>query len=81
MSSLLCGLGGWAVVGTQTSNAYSLSNYWDVMFSSQVCSGACTEGDTIAWSQLVDGVNLGTSFSLDKKNYFINNGSAYGVNH
>lgn len=67
------------VVGTQTSNAYSLSNYWDVMFSSQVCNGGCTENDKVTWTNLAAGA--AAAFSGNKLTHFVNNGSTYGVNH
>lgn len=67
------------VVGTQTANAYSLSNYWDVMFSSEVCAGGCTDDDKVKWADLAAGA--GTVFSDQKLAHFVNNGNTYGVNH
>ena len=67
------------VVGSQTSHAYSLSNFWTVMFTSDVCAGTCTTDDKVTWSKLVLGAT--SAFAGDKLDHFVNNGATYGVNH
>lgn len=68
-------------VGTQTANAYSLQNYWALMYSSSVCNGPCTSAHEVDWDDIVAGVNNTAGFSGAKKLHFINSGDSYGVNH